>query len=122
MILTTWINGITNDIVQQDGYIISNNPILTEAYSRIRTPRGTYLIDQNFGSLLFTKFNSRNKPSSNDITELINDALLPMKNAGRVQKYITQLIYPITTFSITYKVILYTLDSTELQFTDILRF
>lgn len=121
MIVTTWVNGIDKDLQSNNGLIVRKHPALTEAYARIITPRGSYLVDKDFGSLLFEDFNGRGVPTNRTVIEKISDALLPMKNQGRVLKFVTKVIYPVMATSVTFSVRLYTLDDLELELLDTYR-
>ena len=80
---TTWINGLTNTYQVKNGIILKNSYLLTEAYTRIVTPIGTYEVDANFGSYIPYWINARKPTNENEIKVEISRALQPMISEGR---------------------------------------
>lgn len=75
MIKSTLIDAATKDYVVRKGSFIYMNELLTEAYSRIVCPIGTYYFDQTFGSYIPSWINSRKKVTPNIISNEITRAL-----------------------------------------------
>jgi len=111
-ILTTWINGKTQDLESQNGYIIKRHPLLTEAYTRIHTKKKKYKLDPLFGSELYKLTDSRiDYIDVNYVRNIIEDCLLPMKNENRVTGYEIAIIPENDNLSFIYRLTMYPYDA-----------
>lgn len=82
-LLSTFIQAETHDYILQNGSYQISNILLTEAYTRIVTPLGSYQFDPTFGCELPTYFNTRAKLTSEFVTNTVNNALQPMISDNR---------------------------------------
>lgn len=103
-VLTTWINGLTNDYSKENGIFIQKNNLLTECYTRISTPLGSYPFDETFGSKIPLWLNTRGQIITSDIivTELLRctQIILTQKRARTISAKITA---PLTKNAIFYR-------------------
>lgn len=95
-IQTTWINGLTNDYQVTNGIIQKNNNLLTEAYTRIVTPLGSYFFDTTFGSQIPIWLNQRLLLNSDTAVGELLRCTQPMVNQGRAQTITAKLTAPVT--------------------------
>ena len=93
---TTWINGLTNDYDVQNGIISRKNNLLTEAYTRIVTPLGSYFFDITFGSNIPNWINQRIQLDSNTVVTELGRCTQIMVNEGRAKSISAKLTAPIT--------------------------
>lgn len=91
MAITTWINGKINDYVAVNGIIQQNNELLTEAYSRIITPYGSYIFDTTFGSFLTIWINTRRLLTVDEISTEISRCLQIIITQKRATSIIIQV-------------------------------
>lgn len=82
---STWINGITNDYSAINGIIQDKNYLLTEAYTRIITPVGSYIADPSFGSKIPIWINSRIFLTADKVTTEMYRALQVMVTQQRAK-------------------------------------
>lgn len=82
-LISTFISAETHNYVVINGVIQQNNILLTEAYTRIVTPLGTYQFDVDFGCELPLYVNTRRKLTSDAVTTMVNNALRPILDQGR---------------------------------------
>lgn len=91
MIATTWINGLTNTYKLINGIIQSNAYLLTESYSRIVTPIGSYEFDITFGSYIPSWIDTRKPITENAVKLELVRCLQPMINSGRATSILVQI-------------------------------
>ena len=101
---TTFINGLTNTYVVTNGIIQSNAPQLTEAFTRLNTPFGSYKFDPNFGCLIPLWLQSRQPLTEKKVEQEIERTLQPMINKGRAVGFL------ITINAMNNNAIMYTVD------------
>lgn len=106
-LFSTFINAETHDYEIVNGIISINNLLLTEAYSRIVTPLGTYQFDTTFGCELPNYINTRFKITSEFVTTAVNNALRPMIADGRALTVVT------TVNTILLNGVIFTVDITD---------
>jgi len=80
---TTFIKAETKDYVLTNGAFEQANELLTEAYSRINCPLGSYIFDKNFGSNIPLWINTRVRLTATVIINEINRTLTPLIDSGR---------------------------------------
>ena len=100
MMTAPWISGLTQDYYVVNGVIQWKNYLLTEAYSRIVTPYGTYMFNSTFGSYIPIWINGRNNITSNVITTEITRAVQPIIDNQKAQSINVYLQSPPTKTSI----------------------
>lgn len=80
---TTFINGLTNTYVVTNGIIQSKVPQLTEVYTRLNTPFGSYQFDSNFGCLIPLWLQTREPLTEKKVQQEIERTLQQMIDGGR---------------------------------------
>ena len=83
MIQSTWLNGLSHTYKVVNGVIQQKSYLLTEAYTRLATPIGTYEFDTTFGCYIPTWINTRQTLTENKVKLEIARALNPMITSGR---------------------------------------
>ena len=95
LIRTTWINGLTQDYNVKNGIITSNNNLLTECYTRIVTPIGSYFFDLTFGSEIPNWINTRKPLNSSTVITELNRCLQVILDENRAQTIKSFLTIPV---------------------------
>lgn len=113
-IYTTWINGQTNNYSVNNGLITQKNNLLTEAYSRIVTPLGSYPFDLTFGSQIPIWINQRLLINSSTITSELERCTAIIVNENRAQ-YITCQVIDISTTYVYYLVTITDNEGIDIQ-------
>lgn len=85
MTLSPYINQDTKDLdVNEQGQIVNENAHLTEMYSRLSTPIGSYRYNTQMGSIFPSLIQNRQVITINKIKNGVVDSLLPMVNRGSI--------------------------------------
>lgn len=113
---TTWINGLTQDYEAQNGLFIQKNSLLTEVYTRITTPYGSYYFDKTLGSYIPIWLNQRILLDSNKVITEIDRAVQIILFEKRAQSIVTMLTAPIAKNAIFYKMLITDNNSQEFEF------
>ena len=89
-----YINQQTQDFeLDAQGNIVNMNSLLTEMFMRLKTPRGFYIYDPEFGSDLYLYTQKRQKVGLTALKQTIVDALQPILIRGDIQNIDFKLIF-----------------------------